>query len=113
MSTGDDRVQHSRVQPRSVEERDTRVLMVQNYDGPWQLGELLRPGVGYDQYSHAITLVLGAEAAATVGVTITSARELTTMRVYPQQTEPALAPAAYGIAEVTEQMELVPVKPTF
>ena len=87
--------------------------MVRSYDKPWQLGLVLA----------VISIVLQlhrrwgcqgqrwpTEAAAAIGVTITSVRELTTTRVYSQHLKPASAPAAYGIAKVTEQLELVPVK---
>ena len=50
------------------------------------------------------------EAAAAVGVAITSASAPTPTRLYQQGPTTAAVPAAYGIAGVTEHMELMPVK---
>ena len=50
------------------------------------------------------------EAAAAVGVAITSASAPTPTRLYQQGPATAAVLAAYGIAEVMEHMELVPVK---
>ena len=51
-----------------------------------------------------------AEQQTAVGVTITNMPEPATRRVYTREAGPAITPAAYGVAEVSEEHALVPMK---
>ena len=51
-----------------------------------------------------------AEQQTAVGVTITNMPEPTAQRVYMREAGPTRAPAVYGVAEVSEEHALVPMK---
>ena len=51
-----------------------------------------------------------AEQQTAVGVTITNMPEPTTQRVYMREARPSRAPTTFGVAEVSEEHALVPLK---